>query len=103
MIDSDAGIMQSVMVGTADPDIIACEMRIRAAQLGADVNALDELIGEPLLFTGPDGQLEPRHRISMHIVRESCGFGNTSPRNFASVVSGLMSRCPHFEFASLWR
>lgn len=57
MIDSDAGIMQSVMVGTADPDIIACEMRIRAAQLGADVNALDELIGEPLLFTGPDGQL----------------------------------------------
>jgi ketosteroid isomerase-like protein len=57
MIDSAAGIMQSVIVGTADPDIIACEVRIRAAQLGADVNALDELIGEPLLFTGPDGQL----------------------------------------------
>ena len=57
MNDSDAAIMQSVLVGTADPDIIDCEVRIRAAQLSADVNALDELIGEPLLFTGPDGQL----------------------------------------------
>lgn len=57
MSDSDIGTMRSVLVGTADPEIIECEARIRAAQLAADVNALDHLIGDGLLFTGPDGRL----------------------------------------------
>jgi ketosteroid isomerase-like protein len=49
--------MAAVLVGAADPEIVALEAQIRAAQLGADVSALDQLIAEELLFTGPDGQL----------------------------------------------
>lgn len=33
------------------------EAELRAAQLGADVEALDRLIDDTLLFTGPDGAL----------------------------------------------
>ena len=40
-----------------DADIAALEAELRAAQLGADVAALDRLISEDLLFTGPDGAL----------------------------------------------
>jgi ketosteroid isomerase-like protein len=46
-----------VLVGASDPEIVACEAQIRAAQLAADVEALDRLIDDDLLFTGPDGQL----------------------------------------------
>lgn len=49
--------MDAVLVGEPDPEIVALEARIRAAQLAADIDALAELIGEDLLFTGPDGQL----------------------------------------------
>jgi ketosteroid isomerase-like protein len=57
MSNPDIAAMQAVLVGEADPEIVALEARIRAAQLGADVAALDRLIAEELLFTGPDGQL----------------------------------------------
>lgn len=53
----DIALLQAVVVGPADPDIVACEARLRAAQLAADVAALDALIADELLFTGPDGQL----------------------------------------------
>ena len=49
--------MAAALRGTADPEIVALEERIRAAQLSADVDALDLLIADELLFTGPDGQL----------------------------------------------
>ena len=49
--------MEAVVRGTADPEIVALEARIRMAQLNADVDALDLLIADELLFTGPDGQL----------------------------------------------
>ena len=45
------------VVGEADPAVVALEEQLRAAQLGADVTALDRLIADELLFTGPDGQL----------------------------------------------
>jgi ketosteroid isomerase-like protein len=46
------------MVNTeADPEIAALEAELRAAQLAADVMALDRLIADNLLFTGPDGRL----------------------------------------------
>jgi len=57
MTDSDVTEVQAVLVGPADPEIVACEAEIRAAQLAADVAALDRLISDELLFTGPDGQL----------------------------------------------
>ncbi len=53
----DVAAMQAVLVGAADPEIVACEARIRAAQLGAEVAELDRLIADELLFTGPDGGL----------------------------------------------
>src|SRR5690349_20232385 len=55
-IDSLA-LLQAVLVGAVDPEIVACEARIRAAQLAADIATLDSLIAEDLLFTGPDGNL----------------------------------------------
>ena len=57
MSHPDVVAMQAAVVGTADPEIVACEARLRAAQLGADVAALDLLIADALLFTGPDGRL----------------------------------------------
>ncbi len=53
----DTRALTAVLVGDADPEIVAAEAAIRAAQLAADVAALDRLIGEDLLFTGPDGRL----------------------------------------------
>lgn len=55
--DTDVTAMQAVLIGPADPDIVACEAAIRAAQLNADVSALGGLIADDLLFTGPDGQV----------------------------------------------
>jgi ketosteroid isomerase-like protein len=52
----DSGL-QGVLVGEADPGIVAGEAQLRAAQLAADVEALDRLLADDLLFTGPDGQL----------------------------------------------
>ena len=49
--------MEAVLVGPPDPEIVALESRLRAAQLAADVAALDALIADELLFTAPDGQL----------------------------------------------
>lgn len=53
----DIAAMQAVVVGTADPAIVVAEARLRAAQLDADVAALDAMIADELLFTGPDGSL----------------------------------------------
>jgi ketosteroid isomerase-like protein len=57
MSDADVAVMQAVLVGSADAEIVACEARMRAAQLEADVAALERLIADELLFTGPDGRL----------------------------------------------
>src|SRR5215207_1059158 len=57
MNDIDTSALDQVLVGAADPEIVILEARIRAAQLSADVTALDDLISDELLFTGPNGQL----------------------------------------------
>lgn len=49
--------MMAISVGDKDEEIVALEARMRAAQLAGDVEMLDGLIAEQLLFTGPDGQL----------------------------------------------
>src|SRR5215218_5887065 len=54
---ADVLLLRDVLVGPDVPDIVAAEADIRAAQLDADVAALDRLIADELLFTGPDGQL----------------------------------------------
>lgn len=38
-------------------DLLAADRRLQAAQLESDVEALDALIDDRLVFTGPDGQL----------------------------------------------
>ena len=53
----DNSALEQVLVGMADQEIVTLEARIRTAQLNADLAALDELISDDLLFTGPDGQL----------------------------------------------
>ena len=57
MNNIDTSAFDQVLVGIADPEIVILEARIRAAQLSADLTALDNLISDDLLFTGPDGQL----------------------------------------------
>jgi ketosteroid isomerase-like protein len=57
MSRTDAAVLEQVMVGVPDPEIVTLEADLRSAQLTADVDALDRLIAEDLLFTGPDGQL----------------------------------------------
>jgi ketosteroid isomerase-like protein len=57
MMDAEIGVMESILIGAPDPEIIALEERLRAAQLDADGQALDQLISDDLLFTGPDGNL----------------------------------------------
>ncbi len=57
MNDIDTSTFDQVLAGIADPEIVILETRIRAAQLSADLTALDSLISDDLLFTGPDGQL----------------------------------------------
>ena len=57
MSDLDLGPIAAVVVGVPDPEILGLEARIRAAQLRADVRALDALLADDLLFTGPDGSL----------------------------------------------
>lgn len=66
-VDLPVHELQSVLIGPADPDIVTLEARLRAAQLCADVSALDSLIAENLLFTGPDGQLASKaDDLAMH-------------------------------------
>jgi catechol 2,3-dioxygenase-like lactoylglutathione lyase family enzyme/ketosteroid isomerase-like protein len=57
MSNPDVVAMQAVSIGEADDEIIALEARLRTAQLRADVAALDHLLADELLFTGPDGRL----------------------------------------------
>jgi hypothetical protein len=49
--------IEAALVGPAPRDVVVAEARLRAAQLAADVAALDALIADALLFTGPDGRL----------------------------------------------
>lgn len=57
MRNPEVAALQRVLAGPADPEIVACEAALRAAQLAADADALDRLIADELLFTGPDGEL----------------------------------------------
>lgn len=57
MLEPDVAPLQAALVGAPDPEIVALEARLRAAQLAADVDALDALLADALLFTGPDGRL----------------------------------------------
>ena len=52
--------MTRVLIGEADPEIVAVEGELRRAQLDGDVGTLDRLLAESLLFTGPDGQLSTK-------------------------------------------
>jgi ketosteroid isomerase-like protein len=56
-VSNPDSIMEAVLVGSPDAEIVELEERIRLAQLSADVATLNELIADQLLFTGPDGQL----------------------------------------------
>jgi ketosteroid isomerase-like protein len=64
---TDIDVLQSALIGPADPEIVALESRLRTAQLAADVAALDALLADKLLFTGPDGALATKaHDLEAH-------------------------------------
>ena len=75
MVLPDAAELHAVLVGASDPVIVALEAELRAAQLTADVAALDRLISEDLLFTGPDGQLGTKAQLVTTLRRASRGQG----------------------------
>src|SRR3954468_22062219 len=62
MSPAESNALQRVLVGAPDTEIVALEAELRRAQLAADVPALDRLISEDLLFTGPDGKLGTKAR-----------------------------------------
>lgn len=77
----DAALLHAVLRGPSDPAIIVCEARIRAAQLAGDVDALDDLIADELLFTGPDGRLATKAEdLSLHRSR-TVRFLSHEPRD----------------------
>jgi ketosteroid isomerase-like protein len=49
--------MRAAVVRAADDTLVLLESRLRAAQLAGDIAALEALISDDLLFTGPDGAL----------------------------------------------
>lgn len=53
-------VLTRVLIGQADPEIVAVEGELRGAQLDSDVGTLDRLLSENLLFTGPNGQLSTK-------------------------------------------
>ena len=57
LTDADLAALQAVVVGDVPREIVLLEAAIRAAQLRADTAALDRLISDELLFTGPGGDL----------------------------------------------
>jgi ketosteroid isomerase-like protein len=57
-----SNILAKVLKGDADDEIVALEADLRHAQLTGDVDALDRLIDENLLFAGPDGRLATKAR-----------------------------------------
>lgn len=42
---------------SVDGSLLACERALRVAQLAGDVEALERLIDDALIFTGPDGTI----------------------------------------------
>jgi ketosteroid isomerase-like protein len=56
-MDTETAEMAGVLIGVPDPEIVALEASLRSAQLDANVDVLDQLISDDLLFTGPDGNL----------------------------------------------
>jgi hypothetical protein len=65
--EDDVARMAAVLIGRADMEVCGLEARLRAAQLDADVAALDALLDEALLFTGPNGMLATKQQdLSAH-------------------------------------
>ncbi|HEX2180544.1 MAG TPA: nuclear transport factor 2 family protein, partial [Actinomycetota bacterium] len=62
MPPGESADLPAVLAAAGDPEIAALEARLRKAQLAADVSALDLLISDDLLFTGPDGALATKEQ-----------------------------------------
>lgn len=88
--------LAAVVVGASDPEIVALEARLRAAQLAADLPALDTLISDDLLFTGPNGQLATK-------AEDLAAHGSGAVRFRAHVPEELRVRrlAPHVALCAL--
>lgn len=77
MENIDITPFENALIGPADPEIVELEARVRTAQLSGDVIALEVLIDDDLLFTGPDGNL------------------GTKVQDLDAYRSGLVKFCSH--------
>ena len=85
MNDLDTTAFEQALVGPADPEIVMLEARIRAAQLSADLTALEDLLSDDLLFTGPDGQLGTKQQ-DIEAYRSLSSLWHTCLKSFASAA-----------------
>ncbi len=115
----DSALMERVLTGPAVPEIVEMEARLREAQLNADVAALDNLISEDLLFSGPNGQLISKaqdlesHRSGvvrfrvhrpeeLHIRRLGDGAAVTSLRVYLELEFGGDLVSGPFRYTRVW-
>ena len=97
----------SVTDSSADESLLACELALRAAQLAGDVMALERLIDDALIFTGPDGAIYGKqddldaHRLGLvRITRLDASDERIVRDGSFAVVSVLMEMSGTFHGAS---
>ncbi|WNV74310.1 nuclear transport factor 2 family protein [Geodermatophilus sp. DSM 44513] len=116
------------MPQSADTETLrAAERRLQAAQLASDVDGLDELLDDAVLFTGPDGNLYSKeddlrahrsgHQVLNRVEEEDLRIlvaGSTGVTFFLGILEGTVGGEPfaarmrytrtwHHDAASGWR
>lgn len=90
-----------------DSEILACEVQLRDAQLASDVEALDRILDDALVFTNFDGTLASKaDDLSMHrsgriritrmepLERHILHLGNTSVVNSKMDAAAVLEGTP---------
>ena len=91
----------------SDASLHACEVALRQAQLASDVAALDRLVDDALVFTGPDGavygkqdDLDAHRRGVVHIERLDPSEERVQRFGSLAVVSVRMEMSGTFQGAA---
>ena len=112
-------LVPSVTLTHPVPDVHSAELALRRAQLTSDVPALDALLDESLVFTGPDGaihgkrdDLEAHRRGAIRIVQlepseERCqDFGSIVVVSVRMEMRGFFNGTPFagpYRYTRIWR
>jgi ketosteroid isomerase-like protein len=111
--------MSDYPIDPAADSLRACEEAIRQAQLAGDVAALDRLVDDELVFTGPDGavygkpdDLDAHRNGWIRIMRLDPSeeriqrFGNIAVVSVRMEMSGVFRDTPFagpFRYTRVWR